>query len=164
MERNTIQIQHMKFRISNLQKFDLTGFCLPFFFFLSVDRVLNPSSFRPGTSALAGLLRCTLMPFFSDHVGVTNWWTSNVLRGQKLKEGNLYSILKFIDQISPKLQRWVVSDTTSHKKPTQKSSFTQYYGYESTCLFFSLDGDPSLDSPIRFHFHSFVSWSLQNML
>ncbi len=32
MERNTIQIQHMKFRISNLQKFDLTGFCLPFFF------------------------------------------------------------------------------------------------------------------------------------
>ncbi len=31
MERNTIQIQHKKFRISNLQKFDLTGFCLPYF-------------------------------------------------------------------------------------------------------------------------------------
>ncbi len=31
MGRNTIQIQHKKFRISNLQKFDLTGFCLPYF-------------------------------------------------------------------------------------------------------------------------------------
>ncbi len=42
----------------NLQKFDLTGFCLPF----SIGRpVLNSSSFRPSTLGPTGPLRITAL-------------------------------------------------------------------------------------------------------
>ncbi len=66
MERNTIQIQHMKFRISNWQKFDLTGFCLPFL----IGAPCVELKFVP--SRTSGPCRAsTINAFFSNHVGVT---------------------------------------------------------------------------------------------
>ncbi len=82
MERNTIQIQHKKFRISNLQKFDLTGFCLPYFNRSTVcwTRVRSVPEPRP----LPDLL--WLMPFSSITSGSPNCWTSNVLHVQNWRK------------------------------------------------------------------------------
>ncbi len=49
MTRSTVQIQHINLEYPIWQKFDLTGFCLPYF---RVHSVLNSNSLRPGTLGL----------------------------------------------------------------------------------------------------------------
>ncbi len=66
MTRSTVQIQHINLGYPIWQKFDLTGFCLPYF---RVHSVLNSNSLRPWFSSLQGPSRFTA--FFFNHVGVT---------------------------------------------------------------------------------------------
>ncbi len=84
MERNTIQIQHMKFRISNWQKFDLTGFCLPFL----IGAPCVELKFVPSRNS--GPRRTfTINAFSPNHVGVTKLLDFKCPAFSKLKEGNL---------------------------------------------------------------------------